>query len=129
MPSRPFRFPGVLNSKELLVAEAVHARAWASLDHDDRLDPELEARFPAETLSRVTIRAGGQSFISPVTAPRGEASDPPSWADLEAKLEQACRFVATPEQRRQLLAALRRLRAGEHAPLLDTLGTMRLSPA
>lgn len=93
------------------------------------LDPELEARFPAETLSRVTIRAGGQSFISPVTAPRGEASDPPSWADLEAKLEQACRFVATPEQRRQLLAVLRRLRAGEHAPLLDTLGTMRLSPA
>lgn len=27
----PFRFPGVLNSQELLVAEAIQARAFASL--------------------------------------------------------------------------------------------------
>ncbi|MBN9444196.1 MAG: hypothetical protein J0I54_01115 [Bosea sp.] len=59
MPSRPFRFPGVLNSKELLVAEAVHARAWASLDHDDRLDPELEDDAKAR-LGRIVLRLIGE---------------------------------------------------------------------
>jgi len=93
------------------------------------LDPELDARFPAETLSRVTIRAEGRAFVSPVTAPRGEASDPPSWANLEDKLERACRFVATPAQRHDVIAALRRLREGDHAPLLQALATVRLSPA
>lgn len=31
MHTPPFRFPGVLNSQELLVAEAIQARAFASL--------------------------------------------------------------------------------------------------
>jgi len=31
MPSSSFRFPGVLNSQELLVAEAILARAWGML--------------------------------------------------------------------------------------------------
>lgn len=59
MPSRPFSFPGVLNSKELLVAEAVHARAWAALDHDDRLDPELESDAKAR-LGRIVLRLIGE---------------------------------------------------------------------
>ncbi|CAN5151381.1 hypothetical protein BH10PSE8_BH10PSE8_07250 [soil metagenome] len=37
MPAPSFRFPGVLNSQELLVAEAIQARAWESLRHDDRI--------------------------------------------------------------------------------------------
>jgi len=93
------------------------------------LAPEFDARFPAETLSRVTIHVHGRSFVSPATAPSGEASDPPSWVDLEGKLERACRFVATPVQRRDILAALRQLRAGSHAPLLQALANVRLSPA
>lgn len=32
MPSPSFRFPGVLTSQELLVAEAIQARALAALD-------------------------------------------------------------------------------------------------
>jgi len=31
MPPRAFRFPGVLNSQELLVAEAILARAWRTV--------------------------------------------------------------------------------------------------
>lgn len=58
MPNRPFSFPGVLNSKELLVAEAVHARAWASLDHDGRLAPELEDDAKAR-LGRIVLRLIG----------------------------------------------------------------------
>lgn len=93
------------------------------------LDPALDAYFPAQTLSRVTIHTEGRSFASSVTAPRGEASDSPAWADLEAKLERACRLVATSAQRQSLLVALRRLRDGDHAPLLQAFATLRLSPA
>lgn len=94
-----------------------------------RLDPELDARFPAETLSQVTIRSGEQVLTSPVTAPRGEASAPPSWADLEGKFHQASRFAATPAQQDTLIAACNRLRDGDHAPLLDALATVRLESA
>src|SRR5262249_9614301 len=68
-----------------------------------RLDPELDSRFPAETLSRVSIKAGGRRFVSPVTAPRGEANDPPSWNDLERKLRTASRLVASPAQQDAVL--------------------------
>lgn len=94
-----------------------------------RLEPELDVCFPAQTLARVTILAEGRNFVSPITAPRGEATDPPSWDVLERKLEQACRFVATAEQSRHLLAALRRLREGDHMPLLQAFATLRLNQA
>ena len=83
-----------------------------------RLDPELDSRFPAETLAVVSLAAGGQRFVSPVTAPRGEASDPPSWEALEEKLVTATRFVATPTQQAALLSAVHRLRDGDHADLI-----------
>ncbi len=35
MQAFEFRFPGVLNSKQMLVAEAVQARAWALLARND----------------------------------------------------------------------------------------------
>jgi 2-methylcitrate dehydratase PrpD len=82
-----------------------------------RLDPELDSSFPAQTLSRVTVKAGGQQFASPVTAPRGEASDPPSWERLEEKLLTVTRFCATPAQSASLLHAIRSLRLGDHTDL------------
>ena len=94
-----------------------------------RLDPELDACFPAQTLSRVTIRTGRGSFTSPVTAPRGEASASPSWGDLEGKLRRATRFVATPEQQDRLLGALGQLRNGDHLPLLEAFAAVKLSQA
>jgi 2-methylcitrate dehydratase PrpD len=94
-----------------------------------RLDPELDARFPAETLSRVKIRIDGRTFISPVTAPSGEADAPPSWPALEDKLRKASRNVAAPGQQDMLLDALRRLRDGDHAPLQEAFRTLRLGQA
>ena len=38
-----FRFPGVLNSQEILVAEAIQARAWSVLQHDERIAVASEA--------------------------------------------------------------------------------------
>jgi hypothetical protein len=71
------------------------------------------------------VRSAGRDFTSPLTAPRGEASAPPSWAELEGKLRQASRVIATPAQQGELIAACNRLRDGDHAPLLDALATIR----
>jgi 2-methylcitrate dehydratase PrpD len=92
-----------------------------------RLDPAIDARFPCETLARVTIRTGGRMLVSPLTAPRGEAADRPSWDALEEKLRKATRTVASPHQQEELLDALRGLRAGDHARLRDALRVVVLS--
>jgi len=70
MMSTPnFRFPGVLNSQELLVAEAAQARAWAALDYDARTDPELEAEA-RDRLGRIILQAmsRGSDSISDLAA-------------------------------------------------------------
>jgi 2-methylcitrate dehydratase PrpD len=94
-----------------------------------RLDAELDRRFPAKTLCRVSLRVGERRFVSPVTAPRGEASDPPSWSDLEEKLRIASRFVASPAQQDALIEAVRRLRAGDHRPLVRAFSDLKLGHA
>jgi 2-methylcitrate dehydratase PrpD len=94
-----------------------------------RLDTEFDRRFPAETLCRVSVRVGERRFVSPVTAPRGEASDPPSWSDLEEKLQIASRFVASPAQQAVLFEAVRQLRDGDHRPLMHAFSDLRLGHA
>jgi 2-methylcitrate dehydratase PrpD len=94
-----------------------------------RLDAELDGRFPAETLCRVSVRVGERRFVSPVTAPRGEASDPPSWSELEEKLRIASRFAASPAQQDTLIEAARRLRAGDHRPLVRAFSELELGHA
>jgi predicted GNAT superfamily acetyltransferase len=51
MPNYDFRIPGVLNSKEMLVAEAIQARAWEFLSHDGRV--------AAEQAEAAKIKLGG----------------------------------------------------------------------
>jgi 2-methylcitrate dehydratase PrpD len=110
----------------------------AALFHEDvarfaqnvtlRCVPDLDARFPAETLARVAVTCAGQRFISADTAPRGEASTPLSWAELEDKFHAATRFAMTMEQRGRVLNAMRAAREGDLSRLTRLLGTLRLSP-
>lgn len=51
----PFRFPGVLNSQELLVAEAVHARAWHALQSAGEFNVEHSAAA-RDRLARIVVR-------------------------------------------------------------------------
>ena len=91
-----------------------------------RLAPEIEARFPAETLTRVTVIANGQRYVSEITGPRGEASAPPSWQELQEKLRIVTRRTASDDQREGLLQAVSALRDGDHAPLFAALADLRL---
>lgn len=74
------------------------------------LDPAMDARFPAETLARVTVVSQGRRVISAVTAPRGEAHDPLSWEALEAKFLAVARRGVSAAQKQQFLAGMHALR-------------------
>jgi hypothetical protein len=63
MPAANFSFPGVLNSKQLLVAEAVHARAWAALEEEVRLGLETEVDARAR-LGRIVVRLIADRYAS-----------------------------------------------------------------
>lgn len=91
-----------------------------------RLDPAIEARFPAETLTRVTITAGGRRYVSELTGPRGEANAPPSWRELEEKLRIVTRRTAGDVQRNRLLGAVDALRQGDLSVLVAAFHELRL---
>lgn len=88
------------------------------------LDPALDSRFPAETLTRLVVSCAGHTYESEVTAPRGEATHPLSWQELEEKFVTASRHVARKEQQSELLAAVRKLKAGSAADLMAKLARM-----
>ncbi|WP_051055407.1 MmgE/PrpD family protein [Rhodococcus opacus] len=92
------------------------------------LNPAFDARFPAETLARVTIIVGDQRLTSEVVTPRGEATNPLSWAELEAKFEAATRMVATEAQQRLVLGAMDDARAGNLTALTASLAEVTLRP-
>lgn len=93
-----------------------------------RCVPELDARFPAETLARVTVTHRGKRYVSAVTAPRGEASAPLGWPELEDKFLAASRFKAASEQQAKVVDAMRAARAHDFGPLTQVLATLRLAP-
>lgn len=104
-----------------LSAEALDNEDVAALARRTRLslNASFDARFPAETLARVAIISAGRRFVSDVTAPKGEATNPLSWEELEAKFCAATRMVATHAQQDQVISAINDARAG-HLPNLTT---------
>jgi len=68
------------------------------------VDPDLEARFPAEALARVTLhRADGSTLTSEICGARGDPSDPLTDAELDAKFTQ----LTSPALRNERREALR----------------------
>jgi 2-methylcitrate dehydratase PrpD len=88
------------------------------------VDPALDSRYPQETLARVTVTCGDRSFVSDVTAPRGEASDPLTWEELEDKFVTATRLVAAPASQQGVLASIRSSMKGDSDALAAMLGTV-----
>ncbi len=82
------------------------------------LNADFDARFPAETLARVTVTVQGQRLVSDVTAPKGEASDPLSSAELEAKFRAVTRFSLTADHEDRILAAMNKNCAGDISQLM-----------
>lgn len=85
------------------------------------LNPGFDARFPAETLSRVTVATVAGQFESAVTSPKGEVDAPLTWADLDRKFRCATRLAATDQQQAHIIAAVDAARGGTMSPLLGAL--------
>ena len=119
-------------------AQALLPLTAEALAHDDELtglarkvtlslSPEFDAVFPAQTLARVTVVCGDRSFVSDITAPKGEATNPLSWAELEAKFSAATRMVATDTQQNRMLSAMNNARAGSLTALTACLEGLTLN--
>jgi 2-methylcitrate dehydratase PrpD len=89
------------------------------------IDPECEGRFPAETVVRVTVHARGQRFVSPITAPRGEAERPPAWGERLEKFRTATASTLSAAAQSQWLASLSNLRDGRLGDLRRILASGR----
>ncbi|MGO4675488.1 hypothetical protein AB4Z40_21540 [Bosea sp. 2YAB26] len=63
------RFPGVLNSKEMLVAESIQARAWDAVSRDNRLIGD-EADAAKAKLGGIIVRlmSDGSKSINTLAA-------------------------------------------------------------
>jgi 2-methylcitrate dehydratase PrpD len=90
------------------------------------LNSDFDAVFPAQTLAHVTVICGDRRFVSDVTEPKGEATSPLSWDELEAKLRAGTRFVATDAQQNQLIAAVNGARDGSLGGLQRCLSDLSL---
>jgi 2-methylcitrate dehydratase PrpD len=100
-------------------AEAFAAKVSISID------PELEARFPAETPVRLCVTCGDRQIDSPVTTPSGEARDRPGWDMRLRKFRVATRDQVAVEDRDRLESAFICLREGDLGPLRRCLADRR----
>lgn len=60
------------------------------------VESTIDARFPQETLARVTVTSRGQDFVSPITGPHGEAGEPLTWDDLRSKAGAVAKSLDAP---------------------------------
>jgi 2-methylcitrate dehydratase PrpD len=70
------------------------------------VDDELDARFPAECLARVTVRTADETYVSDVQRPRGARERPLS-----------------PDARREKVASLLAPTVTDHETVRDVLAT------
>jgi 2-methylcitrate dehydratase PrpD len=87
------------------------------------VDGEIDQRFPAETLARVTVVSKtGKRFVSPVTTPRGDVGRPMHWADIREKFLEITATSLPENKQRLLLDGFESFRRGDPGPLLARLG-------
>ncbi|HJS85074.1 MAG TPA: MmgE/PrpD family protein [Acetobacteraceae bacterium] len=70
------------------------------------LDPEIEARFPANMSGKVTVRARGEDFTKVVTVPKGEPANFLTEAELRGKFAGLADAVLGAERAARLADAV-----------------------
>jgi 2-methylcitrate dehydratase PrpD len=87
-------------------------------------DPTIEPLFPARSPARVVVRLKDhRQLTSPLVDPRGDASRPLSWLDLEDKFRKATAHTLGSTRQAQVLGALADFDAGNPAALATVLRT------
>ncbi|MEO1380719.1 MAG: MmgE/PrpD family protein [Pseudomonadota bacterium] len=74
---------------------------------------DLEARFPAETLVRVTLKTSKGTFTSSMTAPSGNADNRPDWTSRQEKFLSTTSDSLSRGAQKSFLSAFDELRDGK----------------
>ncbi|HWK44942.1 MAG TPA: MmgE/PrpD family protein [Stellaceae bacterium] len=84
-------------------------------------DPEIEAEFPTNMSGKVTIRAGGRTFMKKVVVPKGEPGNFLSEAELRAKFAGLTGAVLGASRTAALADAVLRI---DSLPKVSALGPL-----
>lgn len=87
------------------------------------VDPEIDGRFPAETLAQVAIQTKRGTVASGIVSPRGDAGDPINWDGLIDKFRLSTSRLLSEERQAQFIDAFDSLRSGHCGPLLAQLNS------
>jgi 2-methylcitrate dehydratase PrpD len=86
------------------------------------IGPDIDARFPAETLARLKINlADGSTVQSSVVGPRGDPQRPMCWDDLCEKFYKVAFRQMPWGTSEKVVASVEALKAGDTMPLFECL--------
>ncbi|NSX89131.1 MmgE/PrpD family protein [Agrobacterium tumefaciens] len=82
------------------------------------VDDQIDSKFPADTLARVTLTTLSGDIASTTTMPRGDAGRPMLWGELEDKFRQVCRGKMSAAREDVFDRAIDQLKSGDPVPFL-----------
>ncbi|WP_425644341.1 MmgE/PrpD family protein [Agrobacterium leguminum] len=84
-------------------------------------DDQIDQKFPAETLARVTLTIPSGDISSTTAAPRGDVGRPMLWDELEKKFRQVCRGKMSAAREVVFDRAINQLKSGDPVPFLQEI--------
>ncbi|CVI63119.1 MmgE/PrpD family protein (plasmid) [Agrobacterium leguminum] len=82
------------------------------------VDHQIDQKFPAETLARVTLTTPSGDITSTTAMPRGDAGRPMLWDDLKQKFHQVCNGKMSTAREDVFDRAIDQLKSGDPLPFL-----------
>lgn len=82
------------------------------------VDHQIDQKFPAETLARVTLTTPSGEITSTTAMPRGDAGRPMLWEELKQKFHQACSGKMSTAREDVFDRAIDQLKSGDPLPFL-----------
>ena len=90
------------------------------------VSPEFDAMFSAAVPGRVRVITARGTFEHTVLTPKGEPTNPMTWADLDEKFGAIAHGRIAPSDASKIRSAVQALRQGDLAPLISVLAGVRL---
>lgn len=85
------------------------------------VDDQIDQKFPAETLARVTLTTPSGEITSTTATPRGDVGRPMLWDELERKFHEVCSGKLTAAREEAFDRAIDHLKFGDPLPFLQEI--------
>ncbi|CAN7750539.1 MmgE/PrpD family protein [Rhizobium sp. LjRoot258] len=86
-----------------------------------KVDPDIDALFPGETLARVVVETREHRYVSGRDGPFGDPQRPMTWLDIEEKFLRVTRHVLSPSKQQAIIDDVLGIAGGDIEPLLRHL--------